>query len=485
MTTRKKEFGDFQTPAALAQACVARALNIIGWTPALVLEPTCGVGAFVSAAAIALPKPTRIVGVDINPDYVARAVLDAANAAPDALVQVHARDFFLHDWQSELGRDGRALVLGNPPWVTSSMLGALQSQNLPQKSNFQGLRGLDALTGKANFDISEWMLLQYVSWLHGRRGAFAVLCKTAVARKIARQVWSKGFLPRQAVFAIDAKEHFGVAVDACMYVVDFCQYSKSQRCAVYDSLEAEEPRSEFGIVSDALVSNVEVAVAHKHIGGGGNVKWRSGVKHDCSPILELSTKDDGLYNALGERVEVEENVLFPLAKCADVNAGVHRGKYLLLPQTSLKSDTSNLESTAPQAWEYLSRHADRFSARASRIYKGKGPFSVFGVGDYTLKPWKVAIGALYKHLRFAVFGPDQGRPVVFDDTVYFLGFDDEESALAAHRLLSSEEAQRFLDAHIFWTDKRPITTDILNRLNLETLAALKGEAILGARSLVA
>lgn len=485
MTTQKKEFGDFQTPPSLARACVARALAIIGWTPALVLEPTCGVGAFVTAAAEALPKPTRIVGVDINADYVSHAVLDASRAAPNASVQVHAKDFFLHDWPLELGREGRALVIGNPPWVTSSMLGALQSQNLPKKSNFQGLRGLDALTGKANFDISEWMLLQYVSWLHGRRGAFAALCKTAVARKIAKQIWSKGFLPRQALFAIDAKEHFGVAVDACLYVVDFCQYATSQRCAVYASLDAEQPTSEFGIVAGALVSNVETAIALAHINGGGNQKWRSGVKHDCSSILELTSKNDGLHNALGDLVDVESQVIFPLAKCADVSAGIRRGRYLLLPQTSLKSDTSVLQSAAPKAWEYLSRHADRFQARASRIYKGKAPFSVFGVGDYTLKPWKVAIGALYKHLRFTVFGPEQGRPVVFDDTVNFIGFDDKDAADAVHRLLMSDEAQRFLDAHIFWTDKRPVTTDILNRLNLEKLAEVEGTPFPGLPSLVA
>jgi hypothetical protein len=477
MSTQKKEFGDFQTPLALAEACVARTIDIIGWTPTLVLEPSCGVGAFVTAAAAALPKPTRIVGVDINPDYVARAVLSASQTAPNANVQVHAKDFFLHDWTTELERDGRALVIGNPPWVTSSMLGALQSNNLPQKSNFQGLRGLEALTGKSNFDISEWMLLQYVSWLEARRGAFAVLCKTAVARKIAKQIWAKGLLPRQALFSINAKEHFDVAVDACLYVVDFCQYAKSQRCAVYSSVEAEHPTSEFGIVATALVSDADTTIALSHLSGGSNLKWRSGVKHDCSGILELTRQSDGLYNGLGERVDVEPNLIFPLAKCADVNAGALRGKYLLLPQTSLKSDTADLQSSSPRAWEYLSRHADRFAARASRIYKGKGPFSVFGVGDYTLKPWKVAIGALYKHLRFGLFGPEQARPVTFDDTVYFIGFDDQDAAETAHRLLMSESAQRFLRAHIFWTDKRPITTDILNRLNLEKLAVATGDVI--------
>ena len=40
---------------------------------------------------------------------------------------------------------------------------ALASPNLPSKSNFQNRKGLDAVTGKANFDISEWMLIQLMA----------------------------------------------------------------------------------------------------------------------------------------------------------------------------------------------------------------------------------------------------------------------------------------------------------------------------------
>ena len=59
------------------------------------------------------------------------------------------------DWDAVLAGDpGPWLVLGNPPWVTNAELGLLKNSNLPIKSNFQGHKGLEALTGKANFDIS-------------------------------------------------------------------------------------------------------------------------------------------------------------------------------------------------------------------------------------------------------------------------------------------------------------------------------------------
>jgi len=38
----------------------------------------------------------------------------------------------------------------NPPWVTNSQLSALNSNNLPAKSNFKQAKGIDAITGKQN-----------------------------------------------------------------------------------------------------------------------------------------------------------------------------------------------------------------------------------------------------------------------------------------------------------------------------------------------
>jgi hypothetical protein len=45
------------------------------------------------------------------------------------------------------------------------------------------------------------------------------------------------------------------------------------------------------------------------------------------------------------------------------------------------------------------------------------------------------------------------------------------------RLLISEQARDFLNAVTFWDAKRPITVDVLSRLNLHALARERGEEL--------
>ncbi len=49
------EFGDFQTPPALAIAAT-QLLGRLGIQPRSILEPTCGQGAFLTAAAAGFPE---------------------------------------------------------------------------------------------------------------------------------------------------------------------------------------------------------------------------------------------------------------------------------------------------------------------------------------------------------------------------------------------------------------------------------------------
>src|SRR4029079_1509745 len=104
-------------------------------------------------------------------------------------------------------------------------------------------------------------------------------------------------------------------------------------------------------------------------------------------------------------------------------------------------------------------------------------FAVFGLGEYSFAPWKVAISGLHKRAAFTLGGPDdQGRPMLLDDTCYFLGFPDESSAVAACWLLRSERAQAVIQALAFWDAKRPITKQLLDHLDLRALAGAALEA---------
>jgi type I restriction-modification system DNA methylase subunit len=182
---RKVEFGDFQTPLNLARE-VCSLVARTGFRPASVVEPTCGTGSFLRAALETFPNVLRVLGFEINPQHVEQARRVVTPAVPsNAFVEIRQSDFFLTAWTGIIkALPEPILVIGNPPWVTNAELSTLDSSNVPEKSNLDNLRGIDALTGKSNFDISEWMLRRNLEWFNNKSGLLAMLCKTAVARKV-------------------------------------------------------------------------------------------------------------------------------------------------------------------------------------------------------------------------------------------------------------------------------------------------------------
>lgn len=463
---KKVEFGDFQTPLGLAQRVCAR-LTTLGVSPDVVLEPTCGVGAFVLAAITAFPRAT-IHGYEINSDYL--EVLRGGVAVGDASrVHLQQADFFGTDWARVVGANsGRLLILGNLPWVTSSVLGALDSGNLPQKSNFLGHKGFDAITGKANFDISEWMLLALIRALDGQRYDVAMLLKTATARKIIGYVEKQKIgVEQAAIVNIDAKKEFGASVDASLLVLRFT----GQRCTdsleyqVFSSLD-DIHSSRVGHRNGLMVCDLASFDRHAQMVGESPQKWRSGVKHDASSVMEFTRTDIGLVNGLGEVVDIEPTYLYPLMKGSDIGSNhPWRGKYVLVTQTRTGEDTSHIETDAPRTWAYLQRHAGVLDARGSSIYAKGHRFAIFGIGDYAFRPWRIAICGLYKKLNFRILGPIDGQPVMFDDTVYFVSFDTEQDARQALDQIASPQATDLLRSMIFWDEKRPIKSSVLNHLD--------------------
>lgn len=449
-SSSRRAAGDWQTPHALAAAVVAT-LDI---DPSTIIEPTCGVGGFLAAAQTRFPS-AALQGFDVNADHLARA----AAAVPSAHF-AHA-DFFATDWDIVL-RDAvePILVLGNPPWVSTSTLGALGAKNAPARANFKGMSGFDAMTGASDFDVSEWMILRLLDALRGRRFTLAFLCKTAVCRRVLERTRLKGTIRR-----IDAKEHFRAGVDAALLVLEG---RAADEWPVFASLEAKRPQSKLAVIDDVLCADAAAYRATSHLAGNCQPTWRSGVKHDCSAVMELRKDGHAWVNGLGEAVDVEAHVLFPLLKCTDVFHDRKAERRLIVPQRTLGEDTSALKHSAPRAYRYLRRHRDRLAARKSSIYVGRPPFSIFGVGDYTFAPWKIAVSGLHKRLVFSLVGPE---PTVLDDTCYFLPFQSERQAKRALRVLRSEAAQQFFFARIFWDAKRPIQKRVLQTFDL-----LKAEA---------
>jgi len=471
----KIEFGDFQTPLALArEICgLLRRQNLV---PDFVLEPTCGMGAFLVSAAEAFPQAS-LRGWDINPEYVelSKTKLALAGAGPRA--SVRCQDFFAHDWDSELQQSpGRLLIVGNLPWVTNSAVATINGSNLPAKENFLGLRGLAARTGKSNFDISEWMLIRLLRALHGREAAIAMLCKSATARKVLRYAWQNdGRISQASLHRIDAAAHFGASVDACLLLLR-TGHAGPMEADVFDSLSRAKPAGRIGLAGQDLVADIRSYRELQELEGLCTFRWRSGVKHDCASVMELRPLANGtVENSLGERLELEEDYLYPLLKCSDLaNGRITPQRLILVTQRTVGGDTGGIVGLAPKTWRYLQSHSPKFAARKSSIYKGRAPFALFGIGEYAFAPWKVAVSGLHLPALFQVAGPFRGKPVFLDDTCNYLPFEEEASARLVADVLNSAPCQQFLKSLIFAGSKRPITVELLQRLNLNAIADKAG-----------
>lgn len=473
----KIEFGDFQTPTALANE-VCALLKRLGIEPDTIIEPTCGTGAFLVAAAEIFPKAI-LSGWEINADYVKQARMALKAAKERNRSTIKAQDFFSHDWAAEVAMAaGSVLVLGNPPWVTNSAVASLNGSNLPVKENFMGLRGIAARTGKANFDISEWMLIQLVNALRGREAWLAMLCKTATARKLLRFVWQNdGRITEAALYRIDAKKHFGASVDACLLLLHTGTNGPSE-AAVFDAFNCVKPDVKIGLAGKNLVADVHTYRRLRNFEGLCPYQWRSGVKHDCASVMELWRNGGGkMRNKLDEEVELEPDYLFPLLKCSDLaNGRTKPERWLLLTQRRVGDDTGGIAEIAPKTWLYLNRHHALFKARKSSIYNKQANFSVFGIGDYAFAPWKVAVSGLHRNPGFVLLGSHENKPLLLDDTCYFLSFDNRAEAQIVANILNSAPCREFLSALVFEDTKRPITVEILQRLNLKAIAGAAGLA---------
>jgi hypothetical protein len=471
----RKEFGDFQTPLELAREVCRKVRDIHGDFDSVV-EPTCGLGAFLHAAAEAFPL-SSVSGFEISETYRDQAARSIEASGHSSKVSLTHLDFFDADWQAVLsGQPGRLLLLGNPPWVTNAGVSVLGGANLPVKNNFQGHRGIAARTGKANFDISEWMLIHLLEASLGRDVVVAMLCKTATARKVLRHAWLKRWpMGQAALHRIDAQAHFGASVDACLFMLRTGVHGPRE-AVLYDSLVSAKAPIRFGLVGDDLVADLGAYERLSHLEGASPYRWRSGIKHDCAAVMELTRLSETQYaNGLGETVLLESDVVFPLLKSTALHHGrVTPDRWILLTQRRVGDSTRVLASRAPNAWSYLQQHADRFAARKSSIYRRGEAFALFGIGDYAFSDWKVAVSGLHRPPRFQIIPPRGGFPVMFDDTCYYASVGSREEAEVLAKVLNSKTCHELLATLTLPEAKRPITAEILHRLDLRAIAEEAG-----------
>lgn len=453
LSGNKKEFGDYQTPidfcnkvcSYLDEQCLVKDVDAI-------IEPTCGLGNFIVSAADTFDLPAW--GIDINKEYIqtAKKRLPLGTFIQDNIFNVSISDICKHR---------NVLVIGNPPWATNSEL----DYNLPQKLNFKELKGIEALTGTSNFDICEYVILQMLHAFKETESVICMLCKTSVARNVIMEI-ERNSISCNKVEMLNFNSHkvFGVSAAACILIIQLTsdKHVDNVTCRVKDF----DPLK---ILDTLVINNHHLTSLTKNVQdfeGTCQMTWRSGVKHDCGKVMELELIDGNYVNKYREVVDVEDDLVFPLVKSSLFKSPIIREykKYVIVTQQKAKQDTGYIEQKYPHLWSYLSSHSDDFSKRKSVIYKKSGSFSMFGVGDYSFAPYKVGVSGFYKKPLFSLLTSD--KPVMTDDTSYFLSFDNYDDAYTIMLLLNSQPVQEYLTSIAFLDSKRPYTVKLLSRVDL-------------------
>ena len=459
----KKEFGDYQTPIEFADKVCLYLKNEKKIHPTVVIEPTCGIGNFLQSSLVF--NASKYLGIEINPDYCTQCNERFKNKN----VEIVNSDFFRFSCRSACDNDSNVLVIGNPPWATNGMLSSLCSDNIPAKSNFKGLKGIDAITGASNFDICEYMILKIVREFQNTESTIAMLCKTGVARNIfAELVRTKTCFASCDLLEFDAKSIFGVSASACVLIIQMTsKHTNPNQCSISSFANPSVCKGKLKYLNGQIVNDKTSA----DYSGKCCFEWRQGIKHDCASVMELSYEDGVLINRLGENVNIENQLIYPLIKSSMFkNSIIHDfSKRVIITQRKPRENTSHLAFDAPKTWEYLNRHKELFAVRKSSIYTDAPDFSIFGVGEYSFSQYKVGLSGFYKKPLFCLLYSDDKKPVMLDDTSYFIGFDEYDLAYVAMLILNSEKVQRFITESAFLDSKRPFTKKLLGNISFKKI----------------
>lgn len=461
----KRAYGDYQTPEFFSLSVCQYLKDIRKIDPGIVIEPTCGVGSFVKSSLIF--DAAEIIGIEVNPEYCSIC----AETIKDARVSILNENIFDFDLTSIVSKHEQILVIGNPPWVNNSTLSTLNSDNLPSKQNFKGLRGVEAMTGASNFDICESIILRLIASLRQMNATIAMLCKTSVARNIfAEMKRTHASFKSYDMFEFNANKVFGISASSCLLIIELCSDDMSADvCHVYDFEVPGKMKSSFGYVDGNFYSDTTKDTAD--FSGKCCFEWRQGVKHDCSKVMELKLVGTSLANSQNETVNIESTYVFPLVKSSMFKTPIVDvfSKYVIVTQRRVREDTKHLAEDAPETWKYLMEHQDYFAKRKSSIYKDAPAFSMFGVGEYSYARYKVGVSGFYKKPLFSVLVSKDEKPVMTDDTSYFICFQTFDMAYTAMLILNSEIVQKFLLRIAFIDAKRPYTKKVLERIDFQLI----------------
>ncbi|HNS95703.1 MAG TPA: N-6 DNA methylase [Polyangiaceae bacterium] len=452
---KRKRFGEFYTPRWLVEL----ALQQVGWPHASdrLIDPTCGAGAFLAGAALALrqdPKrltenARRLSGADIHPLAVTGARIACLCAVADLLEpdqpfepNIHVADLF--DPPPFCPHD---VVVGNPPWLRFSELPPSLRRQVADAAQHYRLVPSSSFHGGSELDTAAVCAYRMLDKHLKSEGKAALVMPSTVLRSAAAASFRRFSLPDGTPLRLEHITDFGplrVFPDAANHTTLLLFTKGHPQASIIPASWTSHPRApsyQAGL-SDALqaielVSGIARPVGKSRAlacipepavcleGSCSHVRGRKGVTTDLNGayfvrILGPGSEPERLrvindVTSRGKPVathvfEVEQQLVFPLLKGSKQ---IHPFRIdtpsiaILIPNRSVTRIPSEEEFSKryPAAYAHFlwveeqTNGALRARSTYRRMLSSRDAFfSVYNVGDYTFAPFKVVWAEIAKTL---------------------------------------------------------------------------------------
>jgi hypothetical protein len=206
-------------------------------------------------------------------------------------------------------------------------------------------------------------------------------------------------------------------------------------------------------------------------GGANGVFWikvlqRWGENH----VVIENESDVGKRKFRRVQAQIEDELVYPLLRGRDIlDWGVKPSTWIILaqdPSTRVGIPLSRMRTKLPKTLGYLSEFKDELLSRKSSSIDKDPFYSMFGVGNYTLKKWKVVWAREAGRIEAAVCSTKTdstlgSKTIIPDQTVMFIPFDTEDEAHFVCAILNSSPIRLVPMAYTI-----DITTHLLEVINI-------------------
>lgn len=391
-------------------------------------------------------------------------------------------------------------VIGNPPWIKWDFLSEEYKEKLrllyQDVYNLFSYKGIKARMGYSHDDLS--ILFTYIAMdkYLKNKGTLGFVLKQTLFKSIAGKEFRKfqitkknEIIPIKIMIVHDILElkPFGSGAEASVavlkknekteYPVPYIKWTKKSKenvpkLASLNYVKKITERTEFkaypdpfsGDMTDVWVLIPKDSKLPKINRTKNYYLPRHGVVNDLNSVFMLkinSKKESGLLSItnlsdFGKKkvkkitTEIEPNLIYSLIKPDNIKKWKVDGYYyILLPcKKDSENNESDLRVNYPNTYSYLNRFKKELLSRKSKWFKGEDkPFySLFGIGEYTFKPFKVVWCCMSYKPNFSVVSKVTDKfigikPLIPDNTIGNISFDSEKEAHFVCAVLNSEKAK--------------------------------------------